>query len=99
MMNNPNKFQKPNDRREEEPFFSFEVPYGGLIVFEGGDPDAVERDIIQNYGNDTLIPLSRVSDPNDPYFAELQATRPPQYRNKNIQCIILPIRYTKVFTA
>lgn len=99
MMQNPKKFQKPDDQGEEEPIFAFDVPFGGLIVFDDADPDVVENSIIDNYENDELIPCSRISDPDDPYFKQLQATRPPQFIDKNIRCIILPIRYTKVFRA
>lgn len=99
MINNPEKFQKSNDQQEEESFFQFDIPYGGLIVFDDADPDVVIADILDKYAEDPIIPMLRITDPNDPYIQELQATRPPKFQDKNIKCVILPIRYKKVFRA
>jgi hypothetical protein len=89
--------RKINWADEDKPFFEFEVPYGGMVVFDNASVHEIEQSLIDNFDNDDIIPVGRISNSEDPYIKELMEGMPAEMAHRRITSIIIPIRYKKVF--
>lgn len=80
----------------EEPFFSFELPMYHVIMFKGVDIPTIIRGML----SDLIIPYKTIRNKRHPMFQQVQEQVDIQAgEHREIECLILPIRYTKVFEA
>jgi len=86
-------------KKDEEPFFFFtDSDNKHLIAFEDDIITDAEQYFIDTFEEEGLIPVARYyRNDEDSYFAEIEKTAPEQFKGKKIKCLIIPIRYTKVF--